>query len=103
MQPAALVFCQKAQSDSRTGKRRTSESRNLARVQAFNHIGEGRDAHDLLFGWFLRAFSGRADADAACTQVSKILLIGVEKSFDPANRAFCIFVDCSVVVSNVAG
>jgi hypothetical protein len=74
LQPATLVFCQKAQSGIRTGKRRTSESRNLARVQAFNHLGEGRDAHDLLFGWFLRAFSGRADADAACTQVSKILL-----------------------------
>ena len=50
------------------------EGRNLARVQAINHIGEGRDIHDLLFGWFLRAFSGRADADAACTQVSRILL-----------------------------
>ena len=58
----------------RAGKRRTSEGHNSARVQAFNHIGEGRDVHDISFGWFWRALSGRADADAACTQESRILL-----------------------------
>jgi hypothetical protein len=101
--PATLVFCQRAQSRFRAGKRRTSEGHNLARVQAFNHIGEGRDVHDISFGWFWRAFSGRADADAACTRISKILLLGVQICFDAANSAVCIFVDSSVVVSTAAG
>jgi hypothetical protein len=43
---------------------------------------------------------------AICMCICNIVythVIGVEKSFDPANRAFCILVNCSVVVSNVAG